>query len=211
MNARAATDRFAQAANAGHVAAINELGRCYQEGRAVTRDAAMALRWFKQAADRGLVEGAVNAGSQLAATDAVQARHYFSQAAEAGHALAQFNLAVLYAEGRGGEIDHPGAFAWWQKAADQDQARAQLELARSYRSGRGTNTNPGFAEIWYTRSSAQGNTAATSELAELRAEQSRAQPTPTDLTEVVARSMKKAAESLATITRRLPIINAPPS
>ena len=49
--------------------------------------------------------------------------------AEAGDARAQFNLGVLYDEGRGVAIDRSEALKWWRKAAAQGHRRAQHNIA----------------------------------------------------------------------------------
>ncbi|MEE9547346.1 MAG: hypothetical protein V3V65_07600, partial [Hyphomicrobium sp.] len=45
--------------------------------------------------------------------------------AEQGHALAQYNMGVIYDEGRGVESSRAKAIEWWTKAADQGMATAQ--------------------------------------------------------------------------------------
>jgi TPR repeat protein len=49
--------------------------------------------------------------------------------AEQGHARAQYNLGVIYDEGRGVERSRAKAIEWWTKAADQNLAVAQHNLA----------------------------------------------------------------------------------
>ncbi|MEE9130765.1 MAG: ABC transporter substrate-binding protein, partial [Phycisphaerales bacterium] len=44
--------------------------------------------------------------------------------AESGHARAQYNLGVMYDEGRGVPSDKQMATAWWQRAADQNLPEA---------------------------------------------------------------------------------------
>jgi hypothetical protein len=52
----------------------------------------------------------------------------YEQAAQAGHALAQYNLAVMLSKGQGCEADPARAGVWFEKAAEQgvEQARAAL-------------------------------------------------------------------------------------
>ena len=49
--------------------------------------------------------------------------------AEQGHARAQYNMGVIYDEGRGVERSRATAIEWWTKAADQGLPIAQHNLA----------------------------------------------------------------------------------
>ena len=53
-------------------------------------------------------------------------------AAEQGHAIAQFNLGVLYDTGKGVEVDNAKAMELYQKAAEQGDADAQHNLGNMY-------------------------------------------------------------------------------
>ncbi|MGI0035084.1 MAG: tetratricopeptide repeat protein [Nitrososphaera sp.] len=57
-----------------------------------------------------------------------QSNTYFRQAAERGHAGAQYNLAMMYDTGRGIARDYAEAFKWYRKAARQGHAGAQEAL-----------------------------------------------------------------------------------
>lgn len=52
--------------------------------------------------------------------------------AEAGNAKAQFNLGVMYDEGRGLAPDRKKAIEWWHKAAAQGDENAMHNLAMMY-------------------------------------------------------------------------------
>src|ERR1700687_3622035 len=58
-------------------------------------------------------------------------------AAEAGQAEAQFDLGVLYAQGRGVQRDLNEASNWNRKAADQGNAEAEFALGQLYSRGWG--------------------------------------------------------------------------
>jgi TPR repeat protein len=49
--------------------------------------------------------------------DRAEAARWYRKAADQGHALAQYNLGLLYANGRGVAQDKAQARAWMQKAA----------------------------------------------------------------------------------------------
>ena len=59
------------------------------------------------------------------------------KAAEHGHAKAQSNLGITYADGRGLPQSDKEAVKWYQKAAEQGHAGAQYNLGYMYDKGRG--------------------------------------------------------------------------
>jgi hypothetical protein len=63
---------------------------------------------------------------------------WYRKAADQGHAHAQYNLGVMYHEGRGG-LPQSDALAveWYRKAADQGHAEGQVGLAQMYHFGLG--------------------------------------------------------------------------
>lgn len=61
--------------------------------------------------------------------DFASARQYWQKLAENGNALAQYNIGVLYAEGRGVPADREKAMAWWRQAAKGGYLAANHNLA----------------------------------------------------------------------------------
>lgn len=61
--------------------------------------------------------------------DYAEAAAAWTPLAEAGDAAAQYNLGVLYDEGRGVSRDRAQALLWWQKAAAQEHRLAQHNIA----------------------------------------------------------------------------------
>ena len=76
--------------------------------------------------------------------------------AEAGVPGAQFNLGVMYAEGRGVSQDDAAAVYWYRLAADQGLAEAQFNLGVMYAEGRGVSQDDATAARWYQLAAAQG-------------------------------------------------------
>ena len=68
---------------------------------------------------------------QLETADALRVR------AEQGDADAQYNLGVMYDQGRGVAQDDAEAMRWWRLAAEQGLADAQYNLGVSYVTGEG--------------------------------------------------------------------------
>ena len=83
--------------------------------------------------------------------DHKQAVNWFSQAAEAGHAGAQFNLALIYDEGSGKDQDMEKALKWYKKAATQGDIYAMYNLATLYFAGDGVKTDMGEAYYWISQ------------------------------------------------------------
>ena len=61
----------------------------------------------------------------------------WSAAAEKGHVAAQYNLALLYANGSGVEKNDPEAIKWFRKSAQAGFPQAQRNLGFCYQEGRG--------------------------------------------------------------------------
>ncbi len=64
--------------------------------------------------------------------DEAEAVRWYRKAAEQGYAQAQFNLGVVYANGRGVAKDEAEAVRWYRKAAEQGLAMAQYNLGVAY-------------------------------------------------------------------------------
>ena len=68
--------------------------------------------------------------------------------AEKGDAKAQYNLGLMYFNGRGGKQDFKEAVKWHQKAADQGHAMAQYNLGNMYYNGWGVKQDFKEAVKW---------------------------------------------------------------
>ena len=84
----------------------------------------------------------------------------FKPLAEQGVADAQFNLGVMYKNGRGVLQDDKEAVKWYTKAAEQGVAAAQFNLGGMYRSGEGVLQDDKEAVKWYTKAAEQGDAGA---------------------------------------------------
>ena len=80
--------------------------------------------------------------------------------AEKGDARAQFNLGVMYANGRGVLRDDAEGVRWYRLAADQGNAFAQFNLGNRYANGRGVLKNSLLAHMWSNIAGANGNARA---------------------------------------------------
>jgi len=71
-------------------------------------------------------------------------------------AIAQYELAVFYSEGRVVQADAETAARWYRRAADQGLAAAQHNLGHLYLEGRGVGRDPAAAIEWFRKAAKQG-------------------------------------------------------
>src|SRR5438094_1627794 len=76
--------------------------------------------------------------------------------AEKGDAEAQYQLGLLYANGKGVTKDLTKAAKWTHKAADQGHAHAEYQLGWDYTTGEGVKTNLTAAAKWIRLAAEQG-------------------------------------------------------
>ncbi|MUK41517.1 hypothetical protein GNP61_08070 [Aliivibrio fischeri] len=80
----------------------------------------------------------------------------FSSLAGQGNASAQYNLGVMYANGKGVTKDDKQAVNWYRKAAEQGYAFAQYNLGVMYANGKGVTKDDKQAVNWYRKAAEQG-------------------------------------------------------
>lgn len=61
----------------------------------------------------------------------------YARAAEAGNAAAQYNVAMMYANGEAVNVDYQQSLYWFQKSSDQNFAPAKYRLGELYFFGMG--------------------------------------------------------------------------
>lgn len=91
----------------------------------------------------------------------------FSQAAETGLDLAQYNLGILYFTGQGVPQDLAAAFKWTEAAALQGHLLAQFNLATLYYDGQGIERDRDAAVAWFSRAGKAGHPEAAFVLAKM--------------------------------------------
>lgn len=101
--------------------------------------------------------------------DAQTARQLTERAARGGNRIAMHDLALYYAEGRGGiDIDIPTAAKWFEKAADRGVVDSQFNLGVLFESGQGLPQDMEAALVWYSIAGAQGDQMAAGRVGVLR-------------------------------------------
>ena len=80
--------------------------------------------------------------------------------AAAGNRSAQYNLGMMYVQGKGVAPDYAQAAAWYRKAALQGDVDAQRALASMYQYGKGVPHSNAEAATWYRKAADQGDGTA---------------------------------------------------
>lgn len=102
-------------------------------------------------------------------TESVEVASVRAQA-EQGDAVAQYNLGLMYEQGRVVPRDDAQAVAWYRRAAEQGAVDAQLQVGIAYASGRGVPRDDALAVAWYRKAAEQGSAAAQNNLGIMYAE-----------------------------------------
>ena len=90
----------------------------------------------------------------------------YARAAEEGHPVAQYNVAMMYANGEAVNVDYQQAVYWFRKSADQRFAPAQLRLGELHYFGMGgLQPNPRTAFRLFETAAEQGDPDACLNLA----------------------------------------------
>ena len=98
------------------------------------------------------------------ADPAARAASYMTRA-KGGDAVAQYDLAVLYARGDGLVQDYASAASWFRAAAAQGNIVAEYNLGVLYERGLGVAANEGQALNWYRSAADQNHPGAQFNLA----------------------------------------------
>ena len=86
-------------------------------------------------------------------------------AAKQGSVIAQYNLGIMYENGKGVKENDAEAAKWFRKAAEQGDEHAQYNLGFMYSQGRGLPENDAEAVKWYRKAANQGDAKAQANLA----------------------------------------------
>lgn len=145
-------DKLERLAVTGNAEALYHLGMSYQTGTGVTQDHQKALEYFRRAEALGDPLAAYKIGCFYTGQDDVltpdedQALRYKSIAANAGYALAQSDVAGIYA--RRGEPD--AARDWISKAAAQGTSGALFGFASMHNGKNGLARDGAVVVAYFT-------------------------------------------------------------
>ncbi|MGI4959475.1 MAG: tetratricopeptide repeat protein [Janthinobacterium lividum] len=127
---------FGIAADAGHVPAMNMLGRCHEKGWGTETDHGRAAAFYRRAANSGDDWGRYNLANMLlrgrgVARDRREAWRLFHAAATSGHAKSMNLVGRFLEEGWDRPRDPSGARVWYRHSAEAGDYRGRHNLATS--------------------------------------------------------------------------------
>ena len=86
-------------------------------------------------------------------------REYTSLAKQGGRA-AQYNLGMMYQNGRGAPKDNKTAAKWYRLSSEQGHVSAQINLGLLYHNGQGVLQNNAYAYMWWDIAASAGSISA---------------------------------------------------
>jgi TPR repeat protein len=170
------------AADAGHAAASEQLGKRCLEAKPPDASCALARLQASAAAGRPSSKsllGWLHAQGIGATANPQLALALYTEAAEAGDLPAKNNLGELFETGRGVKQDPRRAFEHYREAAAGGFAPAQFNLGRLYASGVGVERNVVSARTWLREARKAGIPQAGQLLDWLDKQDGQGSPAPT--------------------------------
>jgi TPR repeat protein len=95
--------------------------------------------------------------------DFVTAAKEWRALADQGDSSAQFNLALLYYDGKGVPQDYTEAANWFRRAAEQDYQKAEHNLGAMYGAGKGVKRDYIQAYKWLNICAGKGDAGCASQ------------------------------------------------
>ena len=158
-------------AEAGHLAAQEQLAKIYGEAP-ITQDRQQKMRmWYGKAAAQGSrtaqyeLANLILAEKDVSKEDRNYAINLLERAADPGQADAQYQLGRMYMTGEGVPRDTGKGLYFYRIAAEQGHSEAQYSLAVRYTIGEGVATDDYEAHRWYKRAANEGHGKAQHNLA----------------------------------------------
>ena len=132
-----------------------------QNGLGVELSYAMALTWYRKAAEQGNAFaqnqlGWMHQNGLVVEQNYAEALTWYRKAADQSHAFAQNQLGCMHLNGLGVEQNYADALTWYRKAADQGHAAAQNQVGYMHQRGMGVEQNYPEALVWYRKAADQG-------------------------------------------------------
>ena len=178
--------RAAESADYQYNQAPYDLGSLHETGFGpdVFKDESYAAQLYTKAADLGHVEAnhrlgeAYEFGQLSCPKDPALSIHFYTGAAEQGHALSQMALCAWYMVGVENvlEKDESEAYEWAKRAAEQGLPKAQYTLGYFTEMGIGCRRDPLEANVMYVRAADQGEERARHRISAIRAAATGADP-----------------------------------
>ena len=147
------------AVDAGHVAAMFNLGWMLWEGKGGETDRKHAMELWRRSADKGYLESLNALGRAYQDEefrDYGKALQCLRESADKGLVWSMNDLGNIYQEGVVVEQDSKVAYDWYLKSAMAGDAAAQWAVARMNELGEGVPVDLEVAEKWYLSAAEQG-------------------------------------------------------
>ncbi|KAL4893267.1 hypothetical protein BDV59DRAFT_201856 [Aspergillus ambiguus] len=171
--------RAAESSDAQYNAAPYELGLLHESGYGddVFADPAYAAQLFTKSADLGHVDASYRLGDAYehgrlgCPRDPALSIHFYTGAAQGGHAGAMMALCAWYLVGAEPvlEKDENEAYEWAKRAAEMGLAKAEYAVGYFTEMGIGCRRDPLEANVWYVKAADQGDERAKHRIAAIRA------------------------------------------
>ena len=149
-----AVDELRDRADAGSIAAMEELARRLVQGIGMPKDPKAGAAWLIRAAQSGSPQSAFNVavmyerGFMLERSFA-KAIEWYRRAVEGDLAMAKHNLALLLRDGKGAARDGTQAIELLRSAARQGMAASMFSLGDIYERGEATPKDAPAAMAWF--------------------------------------------------------------
>lgn len=156
---------YQKSAEQGYERAQYFLGKCYEQGRGVSKNLKEAIKWYRKSVEQG-TPGSGNRLSALyrkensVSKELQELAKMYRVSAEEGDAKAQYNLGMCYLYGIGISTDLQESAKWCRKAAELGDANAQLEMGINMFIGRGVRKDKEEALKWLLEAAKQGKAQA---------------------------------------------------
>ncbi|KAL9226356.1 hypothetical protein vseg_002179 [Gypsophila vaccaria] len=151
-----ALESFLKGAARGSSLAMVDAGLIYWEmGRREE-----CLRFYRRAAELGDSSAQCNLGLAYLQDDTKEAVKWLQCSASAGHARAQYQLALCLHRGRGIERNLHEAAKWYLRAAERGYVRAMYNASLCFSSGEGFAQSHPQAKKWMKRAADHGHSKA---------------------------------------------------
>lgn len=168
-----------EAADSQYNAAPYQLGCLYETGYGddIFADASYAAELFTQAADLGHPEASYRMGDAYeqgrlnCPRDPALSVHFYTGAAERGHAAAMMGLCAWYMVGAPPilEKDEEEAYEWARRSAELGNVKAQYAVGYFTEMGIGCRRDMLEANVWYVRAADAGDERAKQRIAAIQA------------------------------------------
>ena len=153
-----------QKASAGDAEAMYRVGDAYYFGKGTQKDMHAAVKWMKNAADKGHPKAMAVYGAYIShgyvSGEPKDAVKWFEKAAKKDYDFALYNLGFCYRNAYGVERDYKKSYEYFLRAAKLGNAAAMNSVGLAYHNGEGVEPDYGMAFNYFLQSAENDNPAA---------------------------------------------------